>query len=75
VRASIKELSHEQLLALVEEMQERRMRSHTLYEEAQRMKKEQKFEKDAARLEHLCEMFEKKCKTVDAGLAASEEVC
>jgi uncharacterized coiled-coil protein SlyX len=68
--ASIKELTTDQLSDLVEKMQERRMRSYTLYEEAMKHKAEIKDAKDRAQYQKRLDQFEKKLKTVDAGLTA-----
>ena len=67
-RASIADLNIEQLTALVEEMQERRMRQHTLFEAAQQAKAKNKEEKDRARYTKLLEMADKKIKSVDAAM-------
>ena len=48
-RASIADMSIDQVLALVEQMQERRMRQHTLYEAAMAAKAKIKEAKDAER--------------------------
>lgn len=69
-RASIKELTTEQLETLVIEMQERRMRQHTAYEAAMAAKAKIKEEKDRARYDKLLVMLEKKLdasqKSIDA---------
>lgn len=69
-RASIKELTADQLVALVEQMRERRMKSYTAYQEAQEAKARLKEQKDKDRFEHVLKMFEKKLNTVDSGLEA-----
>ena len=70
VRASIADMSMDQILALVEHMQERRMRAYTAFEAAQAAKAKIKEAKDRERYDHLLKMFDKKIKTVDAGLEA-----
>jgi len=67
-RASIGDMSLEQVLELVEQMQERRMRQHTLYEAAMAAKALIKEQKDKERFEHLLRMTEKKLKTIDTNL-------
>ena len=67
-RASIADMSIDQVLALVEQMQERRMRQHTLYEAAMAAKAKIKEAKDAERFTHLCRMVEKKLKTIDTNM-------
>ncbi len=67
-RASIGDMSLEQVLELVEQMQERRMRQHTLYEAAQQVKAQIKEQKDRERFDHLLRMTEKKLKTIDTNL-------
>jgi uncharacterized tellurite resistance protein B-like protein len=69
-RASISELSDEQLDKLIESMRERRMRSYTLFQQAQQAKAELKEQKDKDRYEHLMKMAEKKLESVDKGLEA-----
>lgn len=64
-RATLSELSIEQIEALVESMRERRMRSHTAYQAAQAAKLKIKQEKDAARYEKLLGMAQKKIDSID----------
>jgi carbamoylphosphate synthase large subunit len=67
-RASIADMSIDQVLALVEQMQERRMRQHTLYEAAMAAKAKIKEAKDRERFDHLLKMIEKKLPTIDKSL-------
>lgn len=69
-RASLSEMTIDQITALVEEMQERRMRSYTAYEAAQAAKAKIKEARDRDRYDHLLKMFGKKIETVDKGLEA-----
>ena len=69
-RASIAEMSMDQVLELVTLMQERRMRQHTLYEAAEAAKAKIKEEKERARYDQLLRMVEKRMATVDNGLEA-----
>jgi hypothetical protein len=72
-RASIKELTADQLIQLVEQMRERRMRSHTAYMEAQEAKTRIKQEKDAARYEKVLDMFAKKLEAAEKALDAASK--
>lgn len=72
-RASILELSVDQLEALVEQMQERRMRSHTAYQLAQEAKAQLKEEKDRARYEKVLEMCAKKLEAAEKALDAASK--
>jgi phosphopentomutase len=74
-RASIEQLNEEQLKQLVTTMRERRMRSYSVYQDAQAAKARLQHDKDCARYEHVLEMFEKKLKTVDTGLEALSKYC
>lgn len=67
-RASIADLSIEQIEQLVESMRERRMRSQKAFELAQEAKKLMKLEKDKARYDKLLVMYQKKADSVDKGL-------
>jgi molecular chaperone GrpE (heat shock protein) len=67
-RATLSELSVEQIEALVESMRERRMRSYTAYQLAQEAKKKMKEEKDKLRYEKILTMFQKKLDSVDKAL-------
>jgi uncharacterized protein YecA (UPF0149 family) len=67
-RASIAEMTIEQIETLVDSMRERRMRAHNAYQLAQEAKAREKLQKDKARYDKLLVMFEKKIKSVDAGL-------
>ena len=69
-RASIADMNMDQILELVEQMQERRMRAYTAYQVAEAAKAKIKEAKDRERYEHLLRMFDKKIKSVDAGLEA-----
>jgi hypothetical protein len=61
-------MTEEQMNALVDMMQERRMRSHTIYQEALALKAAKQHAKEGERLEKLCEMFAKTVESVDKGL-------
>ena len=67
-RMSIKDMSEQQINALVEIMQERRMRQHSVYKAAQEMKREAKYEKDVATLEKRLAQMQKLFISVDNGL-------
>jgi predicted nucleic acid-binding Zn-ribbon protein len=67
-RASIAEMTIEQIETLVDSMRERRMRAHNAYQLAQEAKAREKLQKDKARYDKLLVMFETKIKSVDAGL-------
>lgn len=69
-RASIKELTVDQLSDLVVKMRERRMRLFSAYEEAKAAKARLEHDKAVDRYQHVLEMFEKKLGTVDKGLEA-----
>lgn len=68
-RASIPDLTPDQMIELVEHMQERRMRSYTAYQLAQEAKAKIKEEKDKARYEKVLEMAAKKFESIDKALA------
>jgi ribosomal protein S11 len=72
-RASIKELSIDELEALVVRMQERRMRSYTAYQAAQEAKEKIKHEKDSARYEKVLEMAGKKFEAAEKALEAASK--
>lgn len=67
-RASIRELTAQQLEDLVTSMRERRMRLFSAYEEAKAAKAKLIHDKAVDRYQHVIEMFEKKIETVDKGL-------
>ncbi|HSW91765.1 MAG TPA: hypothetical protein VLG09_03915 [Candidatus Saccharimonadales bacterium] len=67
-RVSIRELTADQLEALVMDMRERRMRLFSAYEEAKAAKAKLMHDKAVDRYQHVIEMFEKKIVTVDNGL-------
>jgi predicted nucleic acid-binding Zn-ribbon protein len=67
-RASIAEMTIEQIETLVDSMRERRMRAHNAYQIAKEAKEREKLAKDKLRYDKLLDMFEKKIKSVDAGL-------
>jgi hypothetical protein len=69
-RATIKEMSIEQIEALVESMRERRMRSYNAYEIAKAAKEKIKQEKDKARYEKVLEMLEKKVAVAEKAMDA-----
>jgi beta-phosphoglucomutase-like phosphatase (HAD superfamily) len=69
-RATISELTSDEALALVEEMRQRRMRQHTLYEEALAAKAKIKEERDRARYDQLLRMIESRAKTADNSIDA-----
>jgi len=69
-RVSIGDMNLEQVMALVETMQERRMRQHTLYEAAMQAKAKIKEVKDQERFEQLLRMTAKRLATIDNGLEA-----
>jgi hypothetical protein len=69
-RVSIRELTAEQLEALVMNMRDRRMRLFSAYEEAKAAKAKLQHDKAIDRYQHVIEMFEKKIVTVDNGLDA-----
>src|SRR5947207_74845 len=67
-RASIRELTTQQLEELVGQMREQRMRSYSAYEEAKAAKSRLEHDRAIDRYQHVIEMVEKKVKTVDSGL-------
>lgn len=69
-RATILDLTLDEAIAHVEELQQRRMRQHTLFEEAQLAKAKLKEQKDRERFDHLINMYKKKSETVDKGIEA-----
>jgi phage shock protein A len=74
-RASLHELSVDQITELVERMRERRMRLHSAWEEAKEAKAKIAHDKAVDRYQHVLDMVEKKLKTVDAGLEALSKYC
>lgn len=70
-RATIKELSPQQLEELVDSMRERRMRAQKAYEIAQEAKAKLKLEKDKARYDKLLEMLGKKIEGIDKALESA----
>lgn len=69
-RATILDLTQEEAEALITEMRERRMRQHTLYEQAVAAKAQLKLDKDRKRYEKLIDMYEKKSVSVDKAIDA-----
>lgn len=67
-RATISEMSTDQIEALVDSMRERRMRSYNAYEIAKAAKEKMKLEKDKQRYDKLLDMFERKIESVDKAL-------
>lgn len=67
-RATLRELTHEQLVVLIQEMQERRMRAQTAYEDAQAAKKAIKDEKDKLLYEKRLEQIFKSMESADKAL-------
>jgi vacuolar-type H+-ATPase subunit I/STV1 len=72
-RASVKELSIEELEKLVERMQERRMRSYTAYQELMEAKAKIKQEKDHARYVKVLDMAGKKLEAAEKALEAASK--
>lgn len=67
-RASIRDMTPDQITALVELMQERRMRSQTAYQLAMEAKAKIKEERDKARYDKLLTMMGKKLEAVEKSL-------
>ena len=65
-RATLREMTHEQLIDHIKEIQERRMRLQTAYEEAQAAKKHLQDEKDAA-------LYQKRLDQVYKALEAADK--
>lgn len=72
-RASINDLTPDQLNELVERMQERRMRSYTAFQLAQEAKAKIKEEKDKARYEKVLDMCGKKLEAAEKALDAASK--
>jgi hypothetical protein len=72
-RASIGELSTEQLEQLVTHMQERRMRQYTAYQLAQEAKAKIKEEKDKARYDKVLDMLAKKLEVSHKAIEAASK--
>lgn len=73
MRATILDMTPEQLTAHIEQMQERRMRSYTLYQEAMAAKQAIKEAKDRDRYVKVCEMLAKKLETAEKALDAANK--
>ena len=69
-RATVSQLTPQQLEELVESMRERRMRAHNAYQIAQEAKKKAKLEKDKARYDKLLDMLGKKLEGTEKALDA-----
>lgn len=67
-RATILDMTPQQLEAHIVSLQERRMRSYTLYQEAMAAKAAIKEEKDRARYVKVCEMLAKKLASAEKAL-------
>ncbi len=72
-RATILDMTPEQLDAHINSMQERRMRSYTLYQEAQAAKASIKEEKDRERYTKVVEMLSKKLEVAEKALDAANK--
>lgn len=72
-RASIKDLTIDQLEQLVEHMQDQRMRSYTAFQAALEAKAKIKEEKDKARYEKVLDMCGKKFEAADKALEAASK--
>lgn len=72
-RATILDMTPEQLEAHIVSLQERRMRSYRLYEEAQAAKAAIKEEKDRARYVKVIEMLAKKLESAEKALDAANK--
>ena len=70
-RATILDMTPQQLEAHITSLQERRMRSYTLYQEAVAAKAHIKEEKDRARYVKVCEMLAKKLESAEKALDAA----
>lgn len=67
-RVCIADLDDAQLEVLIERFQTKRMEYHTIYQEAQELKKRAKYEKDAAQLEKRLTQMQKLLVTMDNAL-------
>lgn len=70
-RATVKELTPQQLEELVDSMRERRMRAQKAYELAQEARAKLKEEKDRARYDKVLSMLQKKIDACEKALDAA----
>lgn len=67
-RACIRDMTTQQIEQHVDLFRERRMRAHTAYMEAKKIKEEAKHQKDAALMQRRLDQLEKVFKSLDSNL-------